>query len=100
MMQYELIQMGQVEIEPTNAHLDVGKARIACNPLQLLLGRDLSRGAELRGCRITDVSRERFADGAVVGTDPDPHAERQTTSMNEHSAHLPQRPQPVGKELE
>jgi len=38
-MPYELIQMGQVEIQLTDAHLDVGKARIACNPLQLLLGR-------------------------------------------------------------
>src|SRR5271166_399207 len=89
MMQYELIQMGQVEIEPTDAHFNVGKARIACNPLQLLFGRDLSRGAKLHGCRIADESCERFADDAVVGTDPDPHAERQTAAMNEHSAAAP-----------
>src|ERR1700730_10834146 len=100
MMQYELIQMGQVEIQPTDANLDVGKARVYCKALQFVFGWDLSRGAKLHGCRIADVSRERFADGAVVGTNPDPHAERQTASMNEHSAHLPQRHQLVGKELE
>src|SRR5262245_63194137 len=100
MIQYELIQTGQVNIKPSDVNLHVGKARVRCKAVELIPGRHLPRGAKLRGGGVADEPSEHVADGNVVRTDAGPHTECQTAAMIEHAAHLPKRYQVIGKELQ
>src|SRR5439155_26195199 len=93
------IQTRQVEIEPTDANSDIHKPCVCCKVLQFIFVRDLPRGTKFHGGRVAKAMRERFADCAVVWTDSDPDAERQTSATDEHAAHLPKRQRLVGKEL-
>src|SRR4029079_3401192 len=58
MVQREFIRPREVHIEANDAHVRRSKARFRCKPLQLLFGRDLSRGAKLQGSFVADKSSE------------------------------------------
>src|SRR5947208_1036895 len=89
MVQRELIQTGQVDIDPPDAHLHVGKASFHREALQFPCGRNLPRGAKADGGGVACESSERVTDGAVVKPGVDPDAERETAATVEHAAHLP-----------
>src|SRR6185503_16358050 len=92
MAQHELIQSGQMHIDPADAHLHAGKAGFRCNTLQFLSGGGLAPAREeLGGGFVADESSECFANGTVVEADAVPDAEREPAAMVEHAAHLPQR---------
>jgi hypothetical protein len=72
----------------------------SCETLQVLLGWDLPGRAKLRPGFVADKSSERFAYRSVVEPRTIPDAKRETSAVDEHAAHLPQRDQLVGKELQ
>ena len=96
----EHVQPREVHIDPADAHVHSAKARFRGKALQLLSGRDLSRGAKLQGGCVADQSSERFADRAVVKPDAIPDAKRKAAAASEHTPHLPQCKCLVGKELQ
>src|SRR5262249_2466888 len=100
MLQREFIDARQVDIEAMDAHLHVGKARLRCETLQVLFGRDLSRRAEAGGGFSRYEWGERSAGRWVKGAAASPSADRQTAAVAKHAAHLPQRERLVGKELQ
>src|SRR5437762_7853305 len=100
MIEDETVQARQVNVEPIDASLHVGKTGFCCETLQLALGRNLSGSAKLRRGCIANESSERFADRGVVEPRTIPDAERETSAVDQHAAHLPQRDQLVGKELQ
>jgi len=101
MAQRELIQMGQMDIDPADAHLDAGKARSRCKMLQFLSGGGLApAGEELDGGFVADVPGECFTNGTALAARAVPYAERETAAMLEHATHVPQRERLVGKELQ
>jgi hypothetical protein len=100
MIEDETVQTRQVNIEPIDANLHVGKTGFCCETPQLVLGWHLSGRAKLRRGCIANESSERFADCSVVESRTIPDAERETSTVDEHAPHLPQRDQFVGKELQ
>src|SRR5262245_9216799 len=99
-VQRELIQTRKVDIDPFDAHCDLGKARFSCEMLQLLPSRCLPRRAKAVGRFVAHKPGERFSDGAIVEPDVIPHAECETAATAEHAPHLPQCERFVRKELQ
>src|SRR5262249_62306824 len=100
MIDDETVQRRQVNGEPTGPTLHVGKPSFCCETPQFVPARDLPGRAKLRRGCIADEPDERFADRSIVESYTVPDAERETSTVVEHAAHLPQRDQLVGKELQ
>src|SRR6266545_1469666 len=100
MIEDETVQTRQVNIEPIDANLHVGKTSFCCETLQLVLGRNLSGSAKLRRCCIANESSERFADRGVVEPLTIPDAERNAAASSENAPYLAQRERLVREKLQ
>src|SRR6266487_1746522 len=100
MLQRELSNARQVDIDPINAHLHIGKPCFRREALQVLFGRDLPRRAEARTSLGRYELSKRVAGGLMISADALPYAERETAAAVEHAAHFPQRARFIGKELQ
>src|SRR5437870_1476804 len=99
MVQCEFIEMGQMDIDPNNAHVHSRQTRFDCETLQFIFAGDLPRGGKLLGSCIAHESSQRFSDGTMVEPDAVPHAECETAAPDEHATDLLQRDGFVWKEL-
>src|SRR4029453_1950347 len=66
MLQRELSDARQVDIDPIDAHLHIGKACFRREALQVLFGRDLPRRAEARGSLGRYELSKRVAGGLMI----------------------------------
>src|SRR5262245_28888973 len=88
MLQREFVHMRQVDIDPIDAQLHVGKAGLRCKPLKVGSARTLPRRAKT-GCGFRGYeASKRIADGAMISADTVPYAEREAATAVEHAPHL------------
>ena len=101
MINCELINMRQMDVYPTDAHLHIGKPRFRRETRQFALRGGLAPArVKSVGCFFAHEAREHSTDSPVVRPEAVPNTKRETPAANEHASHLAERQCFIGKELE